>query len=150
MIRSTTALDTALELMERLGLWPLAIRPGSKIPLGWSKDPARPTEEKLRETFAANPAAGLGILLGPRGRVIDIEVDSPEGRDSLNTLFGGYQRIPTTVGWESARGNHYLFNYDSRIATYGKDVIVLAALPGLEIRTGANGAHCRAIVLRHP
>ena len=134
MIYSKDARDTALELMHRFGFWPVAIYSGSKIPIGWSKAPARPSEESLKATFAAYPGAGLGLLLGSLGGVIDIECDGPSGPDSLVKLLGG---VPVeTMGWSSAKGPHYLFKYDPRLARYRRDVIILPNLPGLEIRIG--------------
>ena len=40
------------------------------------------------------------------------------------------------MGWSSAKGPHCLFKYDPRLARYGKNVIMLPDLPGLEIRVG--------------
>ena len=139
MIYSKNCRDTALELMHRFGLWPVAIRPGSKIPIGWSKAPAKPTEKSIRDTFAAYPGAGLGLLLGPEAGIIDIECDGPEGPDSLFKLLGTEEMSTigiSTMGWSSAKGPHCLFKYDPRLARYGKNVIMLPDLPGLEIRIG--------------
>jgi hypothetical protein len=134
VIYSKDARDTALELMARFGLWPVAIHPGGKIPIGWSKAPAKPTEESIKATFAAYPGAGVGILLGKDCGVIDIECDGFDGAKSLENLLGTC--LPSTMGWSSAKGPHYLFKYDPRLARYGKNVITLACLPDLEIRIG--------------
>jgi hypothetical protein len=138
MIYAETPLDTALELMHRFGFWPIPILPGSKIPLGWSRNPPRPTEASLKAVFAAYPGAGVGLLLGPDSGIIDIECDGPAGPDSLIKLLGG--RVQT-MGWSSARGPHHLFRYDARLARHGKNVLITAwDLPGLEIRIGGvNG-----------
>ena len=79
----------------------------------------------------------MGLLLGPEGGIIDIECDGPEGEDSLAKLMGG--EIILTLGWSSARGPHHVFRYDARLARYGKSIIKLPELPGLEIRIGGNG-----------
>ena len=47
--------------------------------------------------------------------------------------------IILTLGWSSARGPHHVFRYDARLARYGKSIIKLPELPGLEIRIGGNG-----------
>ena len=47
--------------------------------------------------------------------------------------------IVNTLGWSSARGPHRLFRYDPRLARFGKSIIKLAELPGLEIRIGGPG-----------
>ncbi|MGO9600990.1 MAG: phage/plasmid primase, P4 family [Isosphaeraceae bacterium] len=137
MIQAATCLDTALELLHRLKLWPVAIKPGEKAPIGESWGSTRPTEQTIRETFKRFPKAGLGLLLGPEASIIDIECDGPEGEHSLAMLMGG--EIVLTLGWSSARGPHHVFRYDARLARYGKSIIKLPELPGLEIRIGGNG-----------
>ena len=136
MIQATTCLNTALEL-QRLGMWPVAIKPGGKAPIGDSWGSTRPTEQFLKETFQRFPEAGVGLLLGPEAGIIDIECDGPEGQVSLAKLMGG--QIVPTLGWSSARGPHHLFRYDPRLSRYGKSVLKLSDLPGLEIRIGGNG-----------
>jgi hypothetical protein len=120
-----------------VSLWPVAIRPGEKAPIGESWGTTRPTERSIRETFKRFPKAGVGLLLGPKAGIIDIECDGPEGEDSLAKLMGG--EIVMTLGWSSARGPHHVFRYDDRLARYGKSVIKLPELPGLEIGIGGNG-----------
>ncbi|MGO9598367.1 MAG: bifunctional DNA primase/polymerase [Isosphaeraceae bacterium] len=137
MIRATTCLDTALELLH-LGMWPVAIKTGEKAPIGDSWGSTRPTEQLLKETFQSFPKAGVGLLLGPEAGIIDRACDGPEGEESLKRLMGG--EIILTLGWSSARGPHHLFRYDPRLARYGKSIIKeLHQLPGLEIRIGRNG-----------
>ena len=137
MIQAATCLDTALELLHCFNLWPVAIKPGEKAPIGESWGSTRPTERSIRETFKRFPKAGVGLLLGPEAGIIDIECDGPEGEDSLAKLMGG--EIVMTLGWSSARGPHHVFRYDARLARYGKSIIKLPELPGLEIRIGGNG-----------
>ena len=131
-IGGLSALNTALELL-RCGLWPLAIKPGGKAPIGESWGLPRPTEESIRETFKRFPGAGVGLLLGPKGGIIDIECDGPEGEESLVKLFGGSLVFTLdTLGCSSARGPHHFFQYDARLASYGRSVIKLhrVAWPG--------------------
>jgi len=141
MIYSKNARDTALELMARFGFWPVAIHPGSKIPIGWSKAPAKPTEESIKATFAAYPDAGVGLVLGGGAGIIDIEFDGPEAGSSMEKLMGDKWPVEgMCFGWTSPRGLHQIYKYDDRLARYGRDVIMMASLPDLEIRIGGiNG-----------
>jgi hypothetical protein len=115
----------------------VAIKPGEKAPIGDSWGLVRPTERSLGETFTRFPDAGLGLLLGPKGGIIDIECDGPEGEESLAKLLG--DEMLSTFGWSSARGPHHIFRHDPRLARYGKSIIKLPELPGLEIRIGGSG-----------
>src|SRR5262249_51106578 len=144
-----SALDTALSLLGH-GLWPIATHPrgviirnkeGPKVaegkePIGEAWGIRKPTEAKLRATYRDHPGAGVGIRLGPDGGVIDLEVDGPDGEESLIKLMGG--EIVPTLGWSSRRGPHHLFRYNPRLKHFGRSVIKLPELPGLEIRTAAN------------
>jgi hypothetical protein len=147
---SRSALDTALELLRR-GLWPVVLYPagamiqtrdGPKVatgkqPLGQAWGKTRPTEADLRRLFRAHPGAGVGILLGPAGGVVDLEVDGPEGADSLVKLFGGEE--VETLGWSSRRGPHKLFLWDDWLAAidpHRRAKLTLPELPGLEFRFG--------------
>jgi Bifunctional DNA primase/polymerase, N-terminal/Protein of unknown function (DUF3987) len=149
------ALDTALTLLSR-GLWPLALWPvGAEIPtkdgqkiatgkepigVAWGKE--RPTEVSLREIFRSHPGAGVGLLLGPEGGVIDVEGDGPEAEASFDRLMGG--EVVETMGWSSRRGMHRLFRWDPRLAILGKIKTTLAELPDLEIRTGLTGKQAQS------
>ncbi|QEH34273.1 hypothetical protein OJF2_28080 [Aquisphaera giovannonii] len=136
-MRGNSARDTALELLRRLNLWPVAIKPGEKAPIGKSWGAERPTERTIGETYKRFPRAGVGLLLGPEGGIVDIECDGPRGEDSLAELLGG--EVIDTLGWSSARGPHRVFRYDDRLAKYGKGIVKLPSLPDLEIRIGGDG-----------
>jgi hypothetical protein len=97
----------------------------------------------LRAIYEAHPGAGVGIRLGPEAGVIDIEVDGPDGEESLTRLLDGV--IVPTLGWSSRRGPHHLFRYDSQLERLSKSKIELPELPGLEIRTAANGAQLQSV-----
>jgi hypothetical protein len=135
-MKGLTACETALELLLRYHLWPVAIKPREKAPIGESWGSTRPTERSIRETYKRFPEAGVGLLLGPEAGIIDIECDGPEGEDSLAKLLGG--EILLTLSWSSARGPHQVFRYDGRLAKYGKSIIKLLELPDLEIRIGGH------------
>jgi hypothetical protein len=62
--------------------------------------------------------AGVGLLLGAAGRLVDVEVDDRVlAEPVLTRLFPG--GLPETLGWDSSRGSHMLFLYDERLAAFG-------------------------------
>lgn len=79
-------------------------------------------------------AAGsnIGILLGPMSGVVDVEYDTPEGREQLAAF--GLLDIPTPT-WRSARGEHRLFRWEPWMPPTA--VIKLGAI---EIRIGGRAA----------
>ncbi|WP_165220225.1 DUF3987 domain-containing protein [Aquisphaera insulae] len=131
------ARQTALEILDRLKLWPVPIRPGEKAPIGESWGATRPTARDIERIYDQYPRAGVGILLGPDAGVIDVECDGPQGPDSLRKLCGGDP--PATLGWNSHRGPHHIFRHSPRLAKLGKTVIKRPDLPDLEIRLGGDG-----------
>ena len=135
-----TPLDTALELL-RSGFWPVAVK--GKRPIGEAWGVERWTEGRLRATFAGWPEAGVGLMLGPKSGIIDIEIDGPDGEESLVKLFGG--EIVDTLGWSSRRGRHRIFRYDPRLARLCKSKIESPELPGVEIRIGGFGAQFQSV-----
>ena len=57
----------------------------------------RPTVEGLRATYRWYPQAGIGLLLGPGVRVVDLEVDDAErARAVLERIFPA--GMPQTLG----------------------------------------------------
>jgi len=153
-------LATALRLLD-FNLWPVAItafagpgRFGSKNPgkqpvslagrlTGWGKE--RPFAPAIEEFFEEFPECGLGLKLGPDGGVIDIEVDSDDGFATLVDLFDG--EIPDTMGWDSAKGPHYLFKWDDRFNEF-KSVTESDAhniFPGIGIRIGTGSKQIQSV-----
>ncbi len=109
----------------------------------------RPDEESIRYTFKRFPRAGVGILLGPKGGIIDIEIDGPEGGRSLARLLGG-SLVPAldTLGSSSCRGAHHFFLWDERMARY-KSVLRDKTIPGfpdLEIRFNGDGKQIQSTI----
>lgn len=62
--------------------------PNSKVPVG--QDWANHTidEATLARRLEANPAAGVGLLLGPVSGLIDIECDGEEATAAYKEQFG--------------------------------------------------------------
>ncbi len=79
-------------------------------------------------------AAGsnVGILLGPMSGVVDVEYDTPDGRDQIAAF--GILDIPTPT-WRSARGEHRLFRWEPWMPA-----TAVVHADDLEIRIGGRAA----------
>jgi hypothetical protein len=75
---------------------------------GWPKLATRDPGEAA-VLFEDWPHDGVGVVLGQRSGVIDLECDSPEAEQQLQELFGG--EIPHTPTFRSTRGLHRLFRW---------------------------------------
>ena len=108
-------LGTALWLLAR-GLWPVAVSPpgnprwpnAGKSPIGRGWGRRRPSPPGLRRLYARHPLAGVALMLGPVGGIVDLEGDDPAAAErAIAGLFPS--GIPATMGWRSVRGDHRLF-----------------------------------------
>lgn len=145
------ALRTGVRLLDR-GLWPVVISgpdnpkvssPG-KSPLRKDWGRKRPSVEKLRALYRWHPAAGIGLFLGPRGKVVDLEVDDPGRAVSfLARLFPS--GLPETLGWRSARGEHRLFLWDNRLADLATTSVIAFAGGAVELRIGGEEKQVAAV-----
>lgn len=101
------------------------------------------SECDLRATFAAKPYLGLGLILGERSGLLDIESDSPEQETAFQELFAGVP-LPKTPAWQSRRGTHRLFKLPPQLLETKRGVIHLPA--GLAVRIGADGKQIQSAI----
>lgn len=113
--------------------------PDSKIPVGqdWAAHPL--SAEEVARRLANNPAANVGILLGPVSGLIDVECDGEEATAAYDKHLGSI----LTPSWKSTRGKHYLYQHDERLTKLANAVHV-ESLGGLEFRLG-NGKATHSI-----
>lgn len=142
--------ETALWLLAE-GLWPVVVSasddlrsasPG-KAPLekGWGTRPA--TRGRLRALFRRHAGAGVGMLLGPRPGVVDVEVDdSARAGPVLARLFPDWPA--GTLGWRAVRGEHRVFAWDDRLAGLAPAVVALAD-GAVELRLGGTGKQVASV-----
>lgn len=74
---------------------------------GW-QDKATNDSEAVKRLFACHHD-GVGLLLGEKSGIVDIECDSEEAEHTLFGLLLG--EVPNTPTFVSTRGKHYLFRW---------------------------------------
>lgn len=158
LIAAETTLDAAKAAL-RIGLRPIPIyaigekykyrgvikTSDGKPPIGGGWGKAIWTESDLEKNYGQNAERNVGLLMGPQGGIIDIEMDRPADMDAetfdrladeeLAELCGG--EIPETVGWRSGRGVHRIFRWDDRLAVCAEFTKNAFHHGRLEIRLGA-------------
>lgn len=77
-----------------------------------------------------NRGDGIGVQLGPKSGIVDVECDSEQAAIELKELLG---EIPETPCFQSSRGIHYLFRWSDEWPAANKAVFKIGAI---EFRTG--------------
>jgi hypothetical protein len=157
--RTASCLETALWALE-VGLWPILISAiddrrfdennRGKAPLGgkrWGKE--RRDARWFDASFRRNKGANVGLLLGPDGGLIDIDVDEPGlAGPVLGRLFP--DGTPPTLGWKNlGKKRHLAFLWDDRLLPYvGKAGVIKGGphYPGLELRLGGAGKQIQSVI----
>lgn len=119
------------------GLGWYVIPVAGKIPLGGAGWPARATNDAGEAIclFEELGGDGVGVLLGRRSGVVDLECDSPEAETQLQELFGG--EIPRTPTFQSTRGLHRLFRWSDALPDSEKTKAKFE-VGAVEIRVGGG------------
>lgn len=102
----------------------------------WQKRPIM-DEDELSEWFDGSARRNLGVQLGQRSGIIDIEYDTEEGKKSASRF--GLDNILTPT-FTSRRSTHRILKWDSRLP----EQAVYKYL-GLEIRIGGGGNGAQSI-----
>lgn len=108
------------------------------VGVGWQNKAITDEDTLIEEIGEADGPRNIGIPLGPRSGIIDIEYDTEEGKATADALglpgFG-------TASFKSSRSRHFLFKYD-------RNLPLKAAIPnaaGLEVRIGADGRGAQSV-----
>ncbi len=112
-----------------------------KHPIGAGWQHSALLDEEAIYNILVEEATGprnIGILLGPKSGLIDIEHDTEEGKATAARLGLFHCGTPA---FKSSRSTHYLFKYDPRLPMKA----VIPNLQGLEIRLGADGRGAQSI-----
>jgi hypothetical protein len=116
-------------------------KPGTKAPIGNGWPQRTWTHDDIDTTFQTHKGLNVGLILGPRSGLIDVEVDGPDGDAELQELFHG--DVPVTPMWRSARGPHRLFQWHHDLARVAKSSVSMGSL---EVRLGADGKGAQSLL----
>lgn len=110
-----------------------------KHPIGEQWD-ARATddEDTIMSWFESPLPVNVGLLLGPRSGVIDIELDGPEAQAAWNSLDLGEIWTPT---YKAGRGPHRLFRWDEKLPA-----VSIKKPMGIEMRIGNGGRAIHSVI----
>jgi hypothetical protein len=125
-------LEQAAKLYASLGWHVLPVK--GKMPCsgeGWQYKTSN--SEDAAEVLATI-GDGIGVQLGPKSGIVDVECDSDEAALELKTLLGA---IPKTPTFQSSRGCHYLFRWSEDWPSETKAVFKIGAI---EFRIGTAKA----------
>lgn len=117
----------------------LARREKRPLGTGWQH---RSTDNLEDVAAWLKAGSNVGLLLGPASGVVDVEYDTPEGREQLAAF--GILDIPTPT-WRSARGEHRLFRWEP----WMPEAAAVKA-DAIEIRLGGRAAQSVLPPSRHP
>ena len=118
--------------------------------LSWQTE-ASADEQRIAEWLHDYPVMNIGVQMGPRSGIVDLETDNVQGENTLRLMFGG--DIPPTPSFTSGKGTHRLFKYDPQLPDKGN-----IPLAGMDIKIGAGhlgsqsvfppSEHVRGVVYR--
>jgi len=96
------------------------------------QETATDNEEIIERWFDDGRTPNIGLLLGPKSGVIDVELDSKEAKAAWNDLNLGEIYTPT---YTSGRGPHRLFKWTDDLPR-----VSIKKPMGIEIRLGGDGS----------
>lgn len=105
----------------------------------WQKH-ASNSPEQVEKWWDSWPQANIGILLGEKSGVIDVECDSEEAEKELTVLFGG--EFPVAPTFSASRGKHRLFAWSPGLPEPDKAVFKWG---GIEFRTGGGARGAQSV-----
>lgn len=118
--------------------------PGTLLGAGW-QDQASNDPKQIERWIEQHGLCNWGVLLGPASGIIDVEDDSPEGREILDKAMAECGVV--TPCYTSGKSIHRLFEYDERMAEFSASIV---AASGTEWRIGNEPAQSVVPPSVHP
>lgn len=135
-----TLLDAALAYSRRrLSVIPLLPRDKRPAIPSWEKHQReRASEEQIRRWWGENPAYNIGVVTGGVSGLVVLDLDGPEGRESVKAFD-----LPPTPIAATGRGQHWYFRHPG-----GHVANAVKVLPGCDVK--ADGGYVVAPPSIHP
>jgi len=95
-------------------------------------------EEEVASWFDGPRPSNVGLLLGPRSGVIDVELDGPEAAEAWAALGLGEIWTPT---YTAGRGPHRLFRWTEELPA-----VAVKKVSGIEVRIGNDGRAAQSVL----
>ena len=132
------------------------LQPGGKEPLRGSRGykDATTDENQIREWFSITPDANIGIATGQASKFCVVDIDGPEGEQSLREWEAEHGPLPGTLEQTTGRekGGRHLFFKLPFIAPWDRNRKAIrcrnALMPGIDIK--ADGGYVVAPPSIHP
>jgi hypothetical protein len=95
-------------------------------------------ENVVLEWFEAGKPVNIGLLLGPRSGVVDVELDGPDAKEAWDNLNLGEIWTPT---YTAGRGPHRLFRWSEELPA-----VAVRKVLGIEVRIGNGGNAAQSVI----
>jgi len=95
-------------------------------------------ENDVLSWFDSGRPVNIGLLLGPRSGVVDVELDGPEAKQAWDDLGLGEIWTPT---YTAGRGPHRLFKWDESLPA-----VAVRKVMGIEVRIGNGGNAAQSVM----
>ena len=95
-------------------------------------------ENEVLSWFDSGKPTNIGLLLGPRSGVVDVELDGPDAKQAWDDLGLGEIWTPT---YTAGRGPHRLFRWDEALPA-----VAVRKVMGIEVRIGNGGNAAQSVI----
>jgi hypothetical protein len=116
-VRDNCLLLSALDYAGR-GWHVIYVSPRAKNPVPDDWQHIATTDPVIERWWSDGKPYNIGVQLGPRSGIIDVECDSPEAEQALAALLG--ESAPVVPTFQGKRGKHRLFLYTPNLPRQGR------------------------------
>lgn len=88
-------------------------KPGKHPAIKASFSEATTDATAIRRWWTKNPSANIGVATGARSGVWVLDIDGPDGEETLRLLENEYGALPPTLTARTGNGRHLYFKYEA-------------------------------------